>query len=173
MMRLRRRLATTTDARVKATNEFFSGIRIAKFMTWEPRFIANIEAKRDIELQYLKGVQSAVSSSFINDATPPVMIAVCFSCTTLGHELTPEIVFPAISLLAIIRMPFMMIPRWLPVRCSSLSPWPVYPHFSIVRAPPGALWTSAPTTLRRERAPAHGASWPLSSRIPTLQHLCP
>ncbi|PWU90063.1 putative multidrug resistance-associated protein [Trypanosoma cruzi] len=81
-------------------------------MTWEPRFIANIEAKRDIELQYLKGVQVCrVLTSFINDATPPVMIAVVLLLYhILGHELTPEIVFPAISLLAIIRMPFMMIP---------------------------------------------------------------
>ncbi|ESL05506.1 multidrug resistance protein A [Trypanosoma rangeli SC58] len=112
MMRLRKRLAATTDARVKVTNEFFSGVRIAKFMTWEPCFIADIEAKRETELHYLRGVQwCRVLVSFLNNAAPPVMIAtVLLLYYFLGHELTPEIVFPAISLFAIIRMPFMLIP---------------------------------------------------------------
>nr|CAA89197.1 P-glycoprotein [Trypanosoma cruzi] len=174
MMRLRRR-SRHDGRRVKATNESLSGIRIAKFMAWEPRFIASIEAKRDIELQYLKGVQVCrVLTSFINDATPPVMIAVVLLLYhLLGHELTPEIVFPAISLLAIIRMPSMMIPTVFTSAVQFLVSMARISAFLDCENSPGALWTSAPTTLRRERAPAHGARWPLSLRIPTLQHLCP
>ncbi|CAD2219123.1 ABC transporter transmembrane region/ABC transporter, putative [Angomonas deanei] len=105
-------LVKVTDMRVKATNEFFSGIRIAKFMTWEPRFIANIEAKRQDELYYLKKVQFCrVLMSFISVATPMIMIAVVFVLyRLLGHDLTPSIVFPTISLLGVIQMPFRMIP---------------------------------------------------------------
>ncbi|KPA84124.1 putative mitochondrial ATP-binding cassette protein subfamily C, member 1, putative (ABCC1) [Leptomonas pyrrhocoris] len=111
-MTARQKLVKATDARVKATNEFFSGIRIAKFMTWEPRFIANIEAKRANEVSYLKQVQySSVCVSFIAMATPQIMIAAVFIVYYfLGHELTATIVYPTISLLGIIRMPFNMLP---------------------------------------------------------------
>lgn len=112
MMRLRLRLAKVTDSRIKATNEFFSGIRIAKYMTWEPSFIADIEEKRDRELEYLRGVQTCrIAASFLNNATPPIVIALVFVLySLLGNELSPETVFPAISLLTIIRIPFIMIP---------------------------------------------------------------
>jgi len=112
LMAVRQQLVKATDERVKATNEFLSGIRIAKFTTWEPRFIANIEAKRAVEIFYLKQVQGTrVSMSFLNISTPMIMIAVVFVLYhALGHELTPSIVFPTISLLGIIRMPFQMLP---------------------------------------------------------------
>ncbi|CBZ27157.1 putative ABC transporter [Leishmania mexicana MHOM/GT/2001/U1103] len=111
-MAARRKLVKATDVRVKAANEFFSGIRVAKFMTWEPRFIANIEEKRTLEMSYLKQVQTArVCTSFVSMATPQVMIAaVLIVYYLLGHELTPTVVYPTISLLGIIRMPFNMLP---------------------------------------------------------------
>ncbi|GET88665.1 ATP-binding cassette protein subfamily C, member 2, putative [Leishmania tarentolae] len=111
-MGARRKLVKATDVRVKAANEFFSGIRIAKFMAWEPRFIANIEEKRALEVSYLKQVQTArICTSFLNMATPPVMIAAVFIVYyLLGHELTPTVLYPTISLLGIIRMPFNMLP---------------------------------------------------------------
>ncbi|KAG5478807.1 hypothetical protein CUR178_05386 [Leishmania enriettii] len=111
-MTARRKLVRATDARVKAANEFFSGVRIAKFMTWEPSFIASIEAKRAEEVSYLKQVQTArVCTSFVSMATPQVMIALVFAVYhLLGHELTPTVVYPAISLLGILRMPFNMLP---------------------------------------------------------------
>ncbi|KAG5478612.1 hypothetical protein LSCM1_06015 [Leishmania martiniquensis] len=111
-MAARRKLVSATDARVKAANEFFSGVRIAKFMTWEPRFIANIEEKRAVEVSYLKQVQMArVCTSFVSMATPQVMIAaVLIVYHLLGHKLTPSVVYPTISLLGILRMPFNMLP---------------------------------------------------------------
>ncbi|CAM36530.1 putative ABC transporter [Leishmania braziliensis MHOM/BR/75/M2904] len=108
----REKLAKATDARVKAANEFFSGIRIAKFMAWEPCFVANIEAKRSMEIAYLKQVQIArICASFVSMATPKLMIALVFTVYyLLGHEMKPAVVFPAIALLGILRMPFNMLP---------------------------------------------------------------
>ncbi|CAG9574110.1 putative ATP-binding cassette protein subfamily C,member 2 [Leishmania major strain Friedlin] len=111
-MAARRKLVKATDVRVKAANEFFSGVRIAKFMTWEPRFIANIEEKRALEVSYLKQVQTVrVWTSFVSMTTPQVMIAAVFMVYyLLGHDLTPTVVYPTISLVGILRMPFNMLP---------------------------------------------------------------
>ncbi|CAD2219120.1 ABC transporter transmembrane region/ABC transporter, putative [Angomonas deanei] len=109
----RRSIMKASDARIKATNEFFSGIRITKFMTWEPKFIAGIEQKRQIELDYLKTIQTCrIYISFLNTATPLIMIAAVFVVYhyTSGEELTPSVVFPTIALLGIIRQPFTTIP---------------------------------------------------------------
>ncbi|KAF8299234.1 hypothetical protein TcBrA4_0064910 [Trypanosoma cruzi] len=70
MMRLRRRLATTTDARVKATNEFFSGIRIAKFMTWEPASSRTLRRNATLSCIPKRGAGLPVSSRH-SSTTPP------------------------------------------------------------------------------------------------------
>ena len=110
--KIRNLLVKATDQRVKATNELFSGIRVVKYMGWEKKFVESIDAKRRIELSHLKSVQLCrVLSAFINVATPTVVIATVFVLYHVsGHRLTPEIVFPTIALLGIMRMPFMMIP---------------------------------------------------------------
>eukprot|EP00796_Vickermania_ingenoplastis_P006504 gene6504-4686_t len=111
-MDARKELIKATDERVKATNEFLSGIRISKLMAWELRFISNIDAKREREIHFLRKVQlTRVATYFLNVSTPMVMIATVFVLYfLLGHELVPSIVFPTIALLGIIRMPFMMLP---------------------------------------------------------------
>ncbi|AIN98475.2 p-glycoprotein, putative [Leishmania panamensis] len=111
-MRARQEITKAADARVKATNEFFSGIRIAKFMAWEPCFVANIEAKRAVELMFLKKLQNArVATAFVNNAAPICMIALVFTVYyLLGHEMKPAVVFPAIALLGILRQLFKEIP---------------------------------------------------------------
>ncbi|KPA84125.1 putative mitochondrial ATP-binding cassette protein subfamily C, member 1, putative (ABCC1) [Leptomonas pyrrhocoris] len=112
MRNARRNLSKATDIRVKGANEFFSGIRIAKFMTWEPRFIANIEAKRETEIFFLKRIQyTRVATTFLNSATPMVMVALVFTLYyATGNELTATVVFPTIALLGILKQPFQQIP---------------------------------------------------------------
>ncbi|CCW63731.1 unnamed protein product [Phytomonas sp. EM1] len=107
-----RKRVVATDERVKATNEFFSGIRVAKFVTWEAKFISKIEAKRATEVYYLKQVQlNRILLSFLNTCTPTLMIASVFVLySALGNELTPTVVFPTIALFGLLRMPCMMIP---------------------------------------------------------------
>ncbi|KAG5478400.1 hypothetical protein LSCM4_04632 [Leishmania orientalis] len=111
-VRSRRSIARITDARIKATNEFFSGVRIAKFMTWEPSFIASIEAKRAEELSLLRRIQNArVATAFTNNVAPVVMIALVFAVYYgTGHEMQPTTVFPTIALLGVLRQPFQQIP---------------------------------------------------------------
>ncbi|KAG5478611.1 hypothetical protein LSCM1_06014 [Leishmania martiniquensis] len=111
-MRARKGIVRVADARVKATNEFFSGIRVAKFMTWEPRFIANIEEKRADELFFLKKIQNArAATALVNNGAPVVMIALVFTVYyATGHEMNATTVFPTIALLGVLRQPFQQIP---------------------------------------------------------------
>ncbi|KAL7711278.1 ATP-binding cassette protein subfamily C member 1, partial [Lotmaria passim] len=111
-MAARHNIMKATDARVKATNEFFSGIRVAKFMTWEPRFIANIEAKRAVELFFLKKIQtSRIMMAFVNNAMPIFMIAIVLTLYYyIERNLSLTVVFPTIALLGVMRQPFQQIP---------------------------------------------------------------
>ncbi|KPA84112.1 putative mitochondrial ABC-thiol transporter [Leptomonas pyrrhocoris] len=106
------RRATVVDLRMKRTNELLSGIRIVKFMGWEPRFLALIERARERELGCLRDQQMAsVGFMFVDGATPTLVIAVVFVLYHVsGHALRPEIVFPTIALLNTMRMSFFMIP---------------------------------------------------------------
>ncbi|SCU68299.1 multidrug resistance protein A [Trypanosoma equiperdum] len=114
-MKIQRKIMKVADSRVKATNEFISGIRIVKFMAWEPSFIAAIEKQRDTELRYLRRLQRCHTlTSFLNNAMPPLTIAIVFvTYHLLGNKLTPEVVFPTLMLLSVIRMPFLLLPMTL------------------------------------------------------------
>ncbi|ESL05431.1 multidrug resistance protein E [Trypanosoma rangeli SC58] len=106
------RLSRATDARLKVTNEFFSGVRVAKLMSWEPSFIQRIDEKRRVELAALRALQLLyVVIAFITNAIPAFVVAVVFLLYGgTGKELIPAIVFPTLSLLGIMQTPFIMIP---------------------------------------------------------------
>jgi ATP-binding cassette subfamily C (CFTR/MRP) protein 1 len=110
----RQKLSSATDKRVKATNELFSAIRVIKFMGWEQSFVNQVLKFREIELGYLKKIQSfRVAGSFIVAAIPLIINAIVFILYHVtGHTLTPEVVFPVLALLNILRTPFMVIP-WM------------------------------------------------------------
>ncbi|KAL7702961.1 multidrug resistance protein E [Lotmaria passim] len=107
-----REKSVATDARLKATNEFLSGIRIVKFMSWEPSFIVKINELREIEIQKIKRIQLCITMiSFLSAAIPNLVLAIVLFCYALsGHELKASIVFPAIALEGIIEMPFFCVP---------------------------------------------------------------
>ncbi|CAM42570.1 p-glycoprotein e [Leishmania braziliensis MHOM/BR/75/M2904] len=107
-----RRKAQATDHRVKATTEFFSGIRVAKFMSWEPFFISRIEKLRRVELSHLKRLQKDVMIVFFQlNSTPGFVIAsVFFAFSVTHHTLTPTIVFPAIALFNLLMGCVSMLP---------------------------------------------------------------
>jgi ABC-type multidrug transport system fused ATPase/permease subunit len=110
----RKNLSAATDRRIKATNELFGAIRVIKFMGWERSFVAAVLKYRDIELGFLRRIQYfRVASSLIVGAVPMLINATVFILYHVtGHTLTPEMVFPVLALLNILRMPFMVIP-WM------------------------------------------------------------
>ncbi|CUG91291.1 ABC transporter, putative [Bodo saltans] len=106
-------LVKTSDLRVKLTNELFGGIRVVKFMGWELNFLERLEQRRSQELVFLKKAQYCrILAALVTAATPTMLVAVVFILYYLsGNTLTPEVVFPTISVLNILRIPFIMIPN--------------------------------------------------------------
>ncbi|CCD13600.1 unnamed protein product, partial [Trypanosoma congolense IL3000] len=106
------KVARLKDERLKATNELLSGIRVVKYMSWEPSLICAIEGKRREELKALRSIQLMyILVAFISSAVPSLVVAAVFILFhATGNELTPNIVFPAIALFRLIQMPFIMIP---------------------------------------------------------------
>lgn len=106
-------LVKTSDQRVKLTNELFGGIRVVKFMGWELNFLERLEQRRAQELVFLKKAQYCrILAALVTAATPTMLVAVVFILYYLsGNTLTPEVVFPTISVLNILRIPFIMIPN--------------------------------------------------------------
>jgi ABC-type multidrug transport system fused ATPase/permease subunit len=106
-------LVKTSDLRVKLTNELFSGIRVVKFMGWELNFLERLEQRRSQELVFLKKAQYCrILAALVTAATPTMLVAVVFILYYVsGNALTPEVVFPTISVLNILRIPFIMIPN--------------------------------------------------------------
>jgi ABC-type multidrug transport system fused ATPase/permease subunit len=110
--RVTNKLMQATDARLKATNELFTGIRIVKFMVWEKKFIDQVTELRKAELSLFKQAQRLrVATVFISSTSPSLVMAGVFLAYHLsGHRLTPEVIFPTMALLNILRFPFTMIP---------------------------------------------------------------
>jgi ATP-binding cassette subfamily C (CFTR/MRP) protein 1 len=104
------------DQRIRYTVELLLGIRLVKFMGWEPKFLCFIFEKRRLELMQLRTVQSfRVAQGFISYASPKILVAVVFLAYYYGAHgaITPEIVFPTINILTIIRVPFHAMPTYL------------------------------------------------------------
>lgn len=108
-------LSKVMDERIRNTVEMLSGIRVVKYMGWEEQFFARIQEKRRLELDWMRKVHwCRVGSSTINYATPRLVAALTVILYSVsGHDLAPEVIFPAVALLAILRVPFMNLPTLL------------------------------------------------------------
>ncbi|KAG8343664.1 putative ABC transporter transmembrane region ABC transporter [Trypanosoma vivax] len=105
-------LARARDERLKASNEFFSGIRLVKFMTLEPSIIFAIEKKRKTELLLLRSIQWLyIGVAFLANAVPPLAASSIFMVYHMsGGQLTPIVIFPTLALFQLMEIPFIMIP---------------------------------------------------------------
>eukprot|EP00796_Vickermania_ingenoplastis_P006502 gene6502-4684_t len=109
---LEEKLSSARDVRIKATNEFLSGIRVTKFMAWEHRFVNEIQKRRDVELSLIRRVQLYdCISAFLGDASPSIMLALVLIMYNMnGNTLTPGVVFPTIALVNVLSGPFRFLP---------------------------------------------------------------
>ncbi|KAF9932287.1 hypothetical protein FBU30_008582, partial [Linnemannia zychae] len=110
---VRKKASQFADARIKLSSEILQGIKVIKFYTWENSFLAKLAAIRSEELALIhrillnRGLLITTSS-----AVPVFASALTFVLyAALGHELKPEIVFPALAYYAIIRVPLSIVPH--------------------------------------------------------------
>lgn len=100
------------DARMKATTEMINGIKVIKMSGMEDEFFEKVTHKRDTELNLLKKqYYPYIFTIFGSNATPVLITAVLFLVYILqGNELTAEVAFPIISVLAILQGPILGLP---------------------------------------------------------------
>lgn len=103
-VKFRRKVASFTDARVTLVSQAVSGARLMKMNGWELEFEARISALRAKEVQILK---TASRFKALNDAiyfsSSSVIASIIFTVHVfLGNELSPRIVYTAMTLLNIL-----------------------------------------------------------------------
>lgn len=110
--RFQANLSKAMDDRIRNTVEVLSNIRIVKYMGWESLFLSRITERRAKEIENMRLVHICRSASaLINYATPRLIVAVTVVIYhSLGNPLKPQIIFPAVSILGILRVPFMNLP---------------------------------------------------------------
>uniref|UniRef100_A0A7S2ZPD1 Probable ATP-dependent transporter ycf16 n=2 Tax=Rhodosorus marinus TaxID=101924 RepID=A0A7S2ZPD1_9RHOD len=109
---LRLEVMTHSDVRVKLMNEVLQGIKAVKLYAWEDSFEERIEEVREKEVKaifktsLLRGINFGIFS-----ALPSIIaIVVLVIYSAQGNILTPEVVFPAIGYMNVLRFPLLLLP---------------------------------------------------------------
>ncbi|KAF2858147.1 hypothetical protein K470DRAFT_260069 [Piedraia hortae CBS 480.64] len=101
-------ILAATDARIHATNEVLTNIRIIKYFAWEQRFLGKVDEKRAAELRALRNryLTWAIAATTWSGA-PIVITLLTFAVYTLVEKkpLVPSIAFTALSLFNLLRIP--------------------------------------------------------------------
>ena len=104
--------ALKTDRRVTTVNEFIQGVRVVKYYGWERPMLGVLDQAREEELAWLKKYVVLKSITFGTLMLVPLIVSIVVFGTYVGNggDMTPTVVFTAIALINVIRMPFTFIP---------------------------------------------------------------
>lgn len=110
---IQKEMMSLKDARNKVINEVLQGIRVIKYFAWERSYEGKVAEVRRVEIDALtKGAKIRAYTSFFWTASPVFVALATFGVFTwLGHSLTPEIAFPALALINILRFPINALPN--------------------------------------------------------------
>lgn len=112
--RLRARMQSHSDSRLKFIKELLTAIRIVKFYAWEKPFLRHIEGAREQQLKYVRRIQllrALLIVMLTNVAS--FGIGLTFFFYGLNNTLTLEKTFSAMAFLAMLRVPFNYLPMLL------------------------------------------------------------
>jgi ABC-type multidrug transport system fused ATPase/permease subunit len=101
-------ILAATDARIHATNEVLTNIRIIKYFAWEQRFIGLVSEKRYTELKHLRRryILWAVAATIWSGSPIFITFLSFYVYTNVENKpLIPSIAFTALSLFQILRIP--------------------------------------------------------------------
>ncbi|XP_020269793.1 ABC transporter C family member 10-like [Asparagus officinalis] len=107
------RLMVAQDARLKATSEALSNIKVLKLYAWESHFRKSLEGLRKTEFKWLVASQLRKAyANFLLLASPLVVSAATFAtCYFLSVPLYAGNVFTFISILRLVQEPIRQIPE--------------------------------------------------------------
>ncbi|CAL9735628.1 bile pigment transporter 1 [Monosporozyma servazzii] len=103
------------DSRVKATNEVLSSIKSVKLYSWEEPMIKRLNhIRNDLELENLKKIGITSNLMYLAWGCVPILV----TCSTFAvyaifndDPLSPELIFPSLSLLVILNGAISSIPQ--------------------------------------------------------------
>lgn len=114
LFRIRAKSMEWTDRRARRTQEVLSGMRIVKLFSYESNFLALIRKLRRNELVYVFKLAVVRAGVMAVAVSLPLMAGVLSIITYYfyhtPHRLDPGVVFPAITLFQILRLPLMFLP---------------------------------------------------------------
>ncbi|KAG0061844.1 hypothetical protein BGZ90_003357 [Linnemannia elongata] len=110
---VRKKASQFTDSRIKLSSEILQGVKVIKFFTWENNFLSKLAGIRVEELALVRRIFRNRSLLITTSSAVPIFAsALTFVLyAALGHELKPEIVFPALAYYAVIRVPLLIVPN--------------------------------------------------------------
>lgn len=110
---LQKAMMSYKDARNKVINEVLQGIRVIKYFAWERSFEEKVAEARTVEIEAVRaGAKIRAATVFLWTSSPVIVSVATFGVFTfLGHELKPEIAFPALALINILRFPINALPN--------------------------------------------------------------
>jgi ATP-binding cassette subfamily C (CFTR/MRP) protein 1 len=105
------------DERISTMNELLLGIRVVKFYAWEQPILVKISKLRvrEKELMFKRNLVAAFQAVLFS-CTPVWVTISLFSVYVglLGNSMTPDVVFPTLVTVNILRLPLMMLPGLMP-----------------------------------------------------------
>jgi ABC-type multidrug transport system fused ATPase/permease subunit len=112
----RRYLKKATDARIQANSQFIESLRHLRWYAWHDKWLDKVMATRRHELNLrLVSIFISLASYYINVVSGLVFpVAAFFAYTALaGHELSIDLIFPALTLFGELQMWLREIPPFI------------------------------------------------------------
>ncbi|TPX66991.1 hypothetical protein SpCBS45565_g04133 [Spizellomyces sp. 'palustris'] len=103
-----------TDLRIKQISEMLNGIKIIKLFAWEESFLKRIGSVRSSELKSLTKVTVTSALFYGFSYVVPSLVAVATFIVyqvALNQPLSADVVFPALALVNLLRVPLMSVPE--------------------------------------------------------------
>ena len=107
------KLMKCQQTRLQKLAEFLEGILVVKFFSWEHGVVSSVTAARDQELACVKKRAYCIAAvmTVVLSASTIMSVASFATYAALGHELTAEVVFPAMYLFDLVTMPMIVFPN--------------------------------------------------------------
>jgi ATP-binding cassette, subfamily C (CFTR/MRP), member 1 len=157
-----------SDSRLRVLSEFLTMMREVKMHAWEKLVKGKVGALRDEQLGWAWRVNFAEALGWaLWDALPTVVTVTTLAVASRSIRLTPQVVFPALAILDIIRFPLTVGPEVLQGIVGASVSLGRITSFLLSDEAPGRLQDSDPKDARNRAAVFSGGEcyWKIDSPV--------
>ncbi|KAF5342618.1 hypothetical protein D9611_001580 [Ephemerocybe angulata] len=115
LFNLRKDSMVWTDKRAKLLQELLGGMKVIKFFAWEVPFLNRIEGYRAKEMGYIRSILlTRAGMNAYGQGLPALASVIAFvTYSATGHILEPSVIFTALTLFNLLRLPLLFLPMSL------------------------------------------------------------